>query len=63
MKLVEFMRDMASRALRLSRNTLDLKTSRELRIMGEELKAKSQEREAELRSSPEHEAGKRSAKR
>ncbi|MBS4084858.1 MAG: hypothetical protein KGZ73_15020 [Rhizobiales bacterium] len=43
MNTIEFMRDMASRALRLSRNTLDLHTSRELRIMGEELKAKSDE--------------------
>lgn len=43
MNTIEFMRDMASRALRLSRNTLDLHTSRELRIMGEELKAKSEE--------------------
>lgn len=45
MNYVEFLRDMASRALRLSRNTLDLQTSRELRIMGEELKAKSLESE------------------
>jgi len=43
MNTLEFMRDMASRALRLSRSTLDLHTSRELRIMGEELKAKSEE--------------------
>lgn len=48
MKIVEFLRDMASRALRLSRNTLDLSTSRELRMMSDELKSKSQEREREL---------------
>ncbi len=48
MNTVEFMRDMASRALRLSRSTLDLHTSRELRIMGEELKAKSEECAREL---------------
>lgn len=39
---------MASRAQRLSRHTLDLQTSRELRVMGEELKAKSEERAREL---------------
>lgn len=48
MNTIEFMRDMASRALRLSRSTLDLHTSRELRIMGEELKAKSDECAREL---------------
>jgi len=48
MKTVEFLRDMASRAQRLSRHTLDLQTSRELRVMGEELKAKSEERAREL---------------
>ena len=47
MNLTEFMRDMASRALRLSRNTLDLKTSRDLRVMAEELKQKSEEQERE----------------
>lgn len=48
MKLIEFLRDMASRAFRLSRNTLDLHTSRELRIMGEQLRDKAQEHEKEL---------------
>lgn len=48
MNTVEFMRDMASRALRLSRSTLDLHTSRELRIMGEELKQKSEQCAREL---------------
>lgn len=48
MKLIEFLRDMASRAFRLSRNTLDLQTSRELRIMGEQLKERAQEQEKEL---------------
>lgn len=56
MNMVEFLRDMASRAFRLSRNTLDLSTSRELRIMADELKAKSEEREREI-SKPENEAG------
>lgn len=49
MKLVEFLRDMASRAFRLSRSTVDLSTSRELHIMGGELKAKSEECEREQR--------------
>lgn len=56
MNLVDFLRDMASRALRLSRNTLDLQTSRELRIMGEELKARSHESEA-LRASEDNTKG------
>lgn len=43
MKLVDFLRYMASRAFRLSRSTMDLSTSRDLRIMGEELKSKSEE--------------------
>ncbi len=49
MKIVEFLRDMASRAFRLSRSTHDLSTSRELRIMGEKLKEKSEEPEDELK--------------
>lgn len=47
MGLLEFLREMASRAYRLSRSTVDLSTSRELRIMGDQLKAKSEEYERE----------------
>ncbi len=57
MNTVEFMRDMASRALRLSRSTLDLHTSRELRIMGEELKAKSEEYAREQMTSADESEG------
>jgi hypothetical protein len=53
MKLVQFLRDMAARAMHLSRNTLDLATSRELRKMSEELKAKSEEREDKLKRDPD----------
>ena len=48
MKLVEFLRDMASRTFRLSRTTLDLGTSTELQKMGKELKTKAEERAQEL---------------
>jgi hypothetical protein len=49
MNLVQFLRDMAARAMQLSRNTLDLSTSRELRKLSDELKAKSEECEEALR--------------
>jgi hypothetical protein len=47
--LIQFLRDMAARAMQLSRKTLDLATSRELRIMSQELKDKSEEVEADER--------------
>jgi hypothetical protein len=45
MQLVKFLKDAASNAARLSRETLDLKTSSELRMMSEQLKKKAFERE------------------
>jgi len=48
MKLVEFLRDMASRTFGLSRTTLDLATSTELQKIANELKKKAEERAQEL---------------
>jgi len=45
MQLVKFLQESASQAMRLSRETLDLKTSRELRMLSEQLKEKSEERQ------------------
>jgi hypothetical protein len=48
--VIQFLRDMAARAMQLSRKTLDLSTSRDLRIMSQELKDKSEDlEEAERR--------------
>jgi hypothetical protein len=47
--VVQFLRDIAARTMQLSRRTLDLATSRELRIMSDELKAKSREVERDRR--------------
>ena len=58
MKLVEFLRDMASRMFQLSRTTLDLGTSTELQKIGKELKSKADEREQLIRGAANDNADK-----